>query len=122
MSNPIMTLFRSGGFPMFFILAFGAFALVTSFRFALWPSDRHEGFIRWMGRATLYATLSGTLADLLAVMRYVVGHELKGDARALILCEGFGESLSPGIMGFSFLALVALMTAVGRRRLDARRT
>ena len=117
----MLTLFRNGGFPMFFILAFGAIALATAFWFALRPSDRHEGFIRWMARATLYATLSGTLADLLAVMRYVVGHELKGDERALILCEGFGESMSPGIMGFSFLALIALMTAVGRRRLDARR-
>jgi hypothetical protein len=117
----MLTLFRNGGFPMFFILFFGATALATAFWFALRPSERHEGFIRWMGRATLYATFSGTLADLLAVMRYVVGHELEGDRRALVLCEGLGESLSPGIMGFSFLALVALMTAVGRRRLDARK-
>lgn len=117
----MMTLFRSGGFPMFFILFFGAIALVTAFWFAARPSERHEGFITWMGRATLFATLSGTLADLLAVMRYVVSHEMTGDRRTLILCEGFGESLSPGIMGFSILALVAVMTAVGRRRLDARK-
>ena len=117
----MLTLFRNGGFPMFFILFFGAVALVTAFWFAVRPSDRHEGFIKWMARATLYATLSGTLADFLAVMRYVVNNKVQGEQRALILCEGFGESLSPGIMGFSFLALVALMTAVGRRRLDARR-
>jgi len=33
---------------------------------------------------------------------------------------GFGESMSAGIMGFAFVALSALMAAVGRRRLDAR--
>ena len=117
----MLTFFRNGGFPMFFILFFGAVALATAFWFAVRPSDRHDGFIKWMARATLYATVSGTLADFLAVMRYVVREQLQGDRRALILCEGFAESLSPGIMGFSFLALVALMTAVGRRRLDARK-
>ena len=31
---------------------------------------------------------------------------------------GCAESTSPGILGFSFLGLTAMLTAVGRRRLD----
>ena len=41
--------------------------------------------------------------------------------RSQIVIEGSAESLSPGIFGFVFLSLVALLTGVGRRRLDARR-
>ncbi len=38
----------------------------------------------------------------------------------LIILEGFGESMSPGILGFSLLALVALECAVGMRRSASR--
>ena len=34
--------------------------------------------------------------------------------------ERVGESMSAGIMGFAFVALTAMMSAVGKRRLDAR--
>jgi hypothetical protein len=39
---------------------------------------------------------------------------------AHMIVEGFAESTSPGILGFSFLAVTAMLTAVGRRRLDER--
>jgi hypothetical protein len=37
-----------------------------------------------------------------------------------LMVEGLAESTSPGILGFSFLALTGMLVAVGRRRLDAR--
>ena len=35
-----------------------------------------------------------------------------------VVIAGCAESTSPGILGFSFLGLTAMLTAVGRRRLD----
>ena len=115
------TLFRLGGWPMFFVVAFGVTALLTSFIYAIVPNERNEGFIKWMSRATLFSILTGTCADFAAVGNAVANGKFAPSDRLLIICEGFAESMSPGIMGFSFLALIALMSAVGKRRLDARR-
>jgi hypothetical protein len=116
----MLTMFRNGGFSMFFILAFGLIALATAFIFALRPRADREGFLRFMSLATLYSILSGTCGDLAAVADYVVTHEMDGRKMAATVIEGVGESMSPGILGFSLLSLVALMTAVGKRRLAAR--
>ena len=37
-----------------------------------------------------------------------------------IVIEGSSESTSPGILGFGMLALIWLLAAVGKRRLDER--
>jgi hypothetical protein len=37
-----------------------------------------------------------------------------------ILYVGFGESLSPMVMGPAFLALIYTLTAIGQRRVDAK--
>ena len=89
----MLQFFKNGGFPMFFILFFGATTLVTAFWFAMRPSDQHEGFIKLMGRATLYATLSGPLAAFPAVVRSVVTHGDQARAPAAVLrraCAGAG--------------------------------
>lgn len=112
-------LFRDGGFPMFFVVGFGAIALGTAFWYALRPDARHEGFIKWMSIATLMAILNGFCSDLATVARFLAESEMAPDRRVLIFFEGFAESMSPGILGFAFLALTALLTAIGRRRRDA---
>jgi hypothetical protein len=117
----LITLFRLGGFPMFFVVAFGAIALGTAFWYALRPDAKHEGFIQWMGRATLWAILNGFCSDLATVAYYSAQNAMDPEQRTRILLEGFYESMSPGILGFAFLSLIALLTAVGRRRLDALR-
>jgi hypothetical protein len=119
----MITLFRNGGFPMFFVVGFGLVALGTAFWFALRPDEKHEGFIKWMGLATLAAILNGFCSDLASVAHYVVNADPPPDAdqRIRILLQGFYESMSPGILGFALLSLAALATAVGRRRLDAKR-
>lgn len=110
---------RNGGVPMVFILLFGLAALASSFHFALRAEARSLGFIRGMSRATLFATLAATAADLGAVFNYLTRHYGEPSwSQALV--EGLGESTSPAIMGFSFLALVSMLRAVGQRRLDAR--
>jgi len=117
----LWVIFRNGGFPMFFVVGFGAIALGTAFWHALRPDARHEGFIKWMSAATLMAILNGFVSDLATVAHYVSQEEMASEQRIRILLEGFDESMSPGILGFAFLALAALLTAVGRRRLDGMR-
>ena len=119
------TLIRNGGvIPMLFILVFGLLALGASFYFAVRPQKQSLGFITSMAQATLFGTLAATFADVGATL-YAASHaweDLKAGAghAASMIVEGLSESTSPGILGFSFLALTAMLTAVGRRRLDER--
>jgi hypothetical protein len=115
----MLTLFRSGGWSMFVILAFGFVALGTSAYFALRPSRWHEGFVQWMSRALFWAIVTGICSDAAAVFAFVSG-PIEEASRTRLVFEGLAESLSPGIVGFAFLAIVAMLTAVGRRRLDVR--
>ncbi len=119
------TLIRNGGvIPMLFILVFGLLALGTSFYFAVRPQKQSLGFITSMAQATLFGTLAATFADVGATL-YAASHawenpEAGAGRAASMIVEGLSESASPGIVGFSFLALTAMLTAVGRRRLDER--
>jgi hypothetical protein len=117
------TLIRNGGvIPMMFIVVFGLLGLGASFYFAVRAQRQSLGFIKSMMQAVLFATLAATAADLGATL-YAASRawEATGnDHAAHMIVEGFAESTSPGILGFSLLALTAMLTAVGRRRLDER--
>jgi hypothetical protein len=118
----MITLIRDGGWSMFVILAFGLAALLTAASYAIRPDAVREGFLQWMSRAVLWAIFCGIASDFATVCHYVAhDSSLTGDQLARIVLEGVGESMSPAIVGFAFLALVALLTAVGRRRIDASR-
>ncbi|MBX3188427.1 MAG: hypothetical protein KF819_15525 [Labilithrix sp.] len=120
------TLIRNGGvIPMMFILVFGAVSLVSAFYFAVRAQRRSLGFLKSMSQATLYATLAATAADVgatLYTVQKVYDEPAKFDNAppVRILIEGLAESTSPAILGFPVLALTAMLTAVGRRRLDER--
>jgi hypothetical protein len=119
------TLIRNGGvIPMMFILVSGLLALGASFYFAVRPQKRSLGFISSMTQATLFATLAATASALGATLyasSHAWGEPDGGPIQAAhMIVEGFAESTSAGILGFSFLALTAMLTAVGRRRLDER--
>jgi len=116
----LVTLFRDGGWSMFFVVLFGVVALAVSAFYAGRPDEKHEGFLRWMSRATFWSVLAGMCSDFATTFHAVCQIE-DANQRSRIAFEGAAESLSPGILGFVLLSLVALLTAVGRRRLDARR-
>jgi drug/metabolite transporter (DMT)-like permease len=116
----LYTLFRDGGWSMFAVVGFGLIALATAAFYAWRPDGKHEGFVKWMARATLWSILAGMCSDFATVFRVLVEIE-DANRRTQIMFEGSAESLSPGIMGFVLLSLTALLTAVGRRRLDARK-
>jgi hypothetical protein len=117
----MLTFFRDGGWSMFVIVAFGAAGLLTAASHAARPDAAREGFIRWISQALLWATLCGIASDLAAVGQYVSSGKVEAGQMARIVCEGFAESMSPAVMGFALLALIALLAGVGRRRLDAAR-
>ncbi len=112
------TLIREGGFPMWFVLAFGLVSLGAAAWFAYRPSRRTLKFIRGMSAATLLTSFMGICADLAAVGHHANARwdEWSGSI-VRVLLQGFAESMSPGIMGFSLLSLVALLVAAGAPRL-----
>jgi hypothetical protein len=116
----LYTLFRNGGWSMFAVVIFGLVALATAAFYAARPDAKHEGFVKWMSRATLWSILAGMCSDFATVFDVVCQID-DWNQRSKILLEGSAESLSPGIMGFVLLSLTALLTSVGRRRLDARK-
>jgi hypothetical protein len=118
--NSLFTLFRDGGWSMFFVVLFGLVALAVSAFYAARPDAKHEGFLRWMSWATLWSILAGICSDFATTFHAVCQIE-DANQRSMIVLEGAAESLSPGILGFVLLSLVSLLSAVGRRRLDARR-
>lgn len=119
-------LIRNGGvIPMSFILVVGVLALGASFHFAIRGERRSLGFIRGTMASVLFATLATTAADVGATLDATIrAWDTPGEGGPLgaarLMIEGLAESTSPAILGFSFLALAALLTAVGRRRLDER--
>ncbi len=116
----MLEFFRDGGWSMFVILLFGGVVLATAGYYAVRPDARHEGFIKWMSFALICSVLVGLASDFGAVFKYT--HTIENDAeRTRTILEGFAECMSPPIMGFGFLTLAAMLAAVGRRRLDAKR-
>lgn len=115
----MMTLIQEGGFPMWFILLFGTGALGLATRYAVRAERSHLGPVWALALATLFASVAGTAAAFGAV-----AHNLTGQGRGegisfqdpqapKILLLGFGESMAPMIVGCAFLAVTALVAAVG---------
>lgn len=112
--------FQDGGWSMFVILAFGCVVLATAAYFAVRPDARHEGFIKWMSFALICSVLVGLASDFGAVF-HNTETIANNDERDRTMAQGYAECMSPPIMGFGFLTLAAMLTAIGRRRLDAKR-
>jgi hypothetical protein len=113
----MLNLIREGGFVMVFVLGFGLTALVSAVLFSARPAARKLPFVRGMSHATLFAILSGICADLAAVGHAIPGRFADDPKWYYAMILGFGESMAPGIIGFTLLSLVWLVSAVGERRL-----
>ena len=114
----MLTIFAEGGFPMWFLLAFGVATLVFAARFAIAPARRTLRTALALAGGTALASLTAICADVAAV-----GHGAPGYLRAhpettLVeaLLQGMAESMSPGILGFAMLSLSALIVALGVQR------
>ena len=114
----MMTLFREGGFPMWFLLAFGMLLLISGARFAMNPGPTRLRLALALGAATLFTMVTAISADLATVGHqapsYLARHpEL---TLAAVLLQGIAESLSPAILGSTVLTLAALFIALGFHR------
>lgn len=112
-------LFAAGGIPMFFIVAFGLIALVAAVLFAIRPDVRKVEAVKSLSIATVLSVFAGVASDFAAVGYNVPRHPewSRSPNVGLIILEGFAESMSPAIFGFSMLAVVWMIMAVGHRRL-----
>jgi len=123
------TLMTEGGFPMFLVLAFGLATLLLAARFAHQPDGRSPAPVWSLAIVTIATTVTGVAADLAAVghhaPRFLQEHAGDGAGYDLprVLIQGFAESMAPAILGSTFVALAALLIAVGLlRRSPASRT
>jgi len=117
-SQSMMTLFREGGFPMWFLLAFGMLLLISGARFAMRPDAARLRLALALGTATLFTMVTAVSADLATVGHqapdYLARHpEL---TLAAVLLQGLAESLSPAILGSTLLTLATLFIALGFHR------
>lgn len=111
----MVELIREGGFPVFFLLAFGLIAMAFAVRFAAAPSQRGFRTTMALCAATLLTSINGIFAAFSAVghqaPEYLKRHPENSLAEVVLL--GIGESMSPGILGFTMLSLIALIMALG---------
>lgn len=113
----MLTLFREGGYPMYFVVLFGGLGLATAVFAVFRPDSRRFEYVKWMMLATALAAINGTFADLGAVFHAVARFKEQGrEDWSTLLFEGLGESMAPGIMGFALLALTAMTVAIAKRR------
>lgn len=114
----MLTLFREGGFPMFFLLAFGLGALVFAARYALVPGRARLRLTLGLSFATGFTTLTGAATAFSTVGHkapaYVASHP--GTTLPEVVLLGFAESMAPIILGFTTLSLVSLLVSVGLYR------
>jgi hypothetical protein len=117
----MLELFRAGGWVMFVVLLFGALTLAAAIRFARLPRVETVGTVRALSTATVFAAIGGVITDLAAVFTNVPNHpEWSESPRVgMIVLTGLGESMAPAMLGFAFLSMAWLVTAVGTRRLSA---
>jgi len=114
----VLTLFIEGGFPMWFLLAFGLATLAFATGFAWSPVRRTLRTTFGLAAATGFTSVTGICTDLATV-----GHQAPSYLKAHptetlvdVRLQGAAESMSPGIMGFTILSLAALIVALGFQR------
>lgn len=115
----MLNLFRAGGAPMVFVVIFGLLALVSASLFVWRPTEARLRPLQALDRATLYSALAGVVAAIAAVGYHVPQDPAWANSPQLplIVMTGIAESMSAPIFGFTFLALSAMLQAVGLRRL-----
>jgi hypothetical protein len=117
------TLIQWGGFPIWFVLVFGFISLGCAVLFSWRPDRRRLRLIRGLSLATLFSILNGIAADLATVGHAIMTRWEQFTAEggpanvARIASQGFAESLSPAIIGFTLLSLTWLVASVGLRRM-----
>jgi hypothetical protein len=111
----MITLFKEGGFPMWFLLAFGLGMLIFAVRYAMVPTRWAFRVTCSLGAATLSTAVTGTCAALAAVGHHAPEYAKRHPEMTIseVVLQGIAESMSPGILGFTMLSLAAMIVALG---------
>lgn len=114
----MLNLLVEGGFPMWFLLAFGLATLWFAVRFARAPSRRLLKTTLALASATGFTVLTTLCTDLAMVGHHAPEYLKAHPEMSLheVVLQGIAESLSPGILGFTMLSLAALILAYGFQR------
>ena len=111
----MMGFMQQGGLSMWLILVLGLLTLAVAVSFAVTPTERKLSMIRPLSLATVFSVLGGIAADLGATMK-ALSSSPEYMASPAALLAGIGESMVPGILGFTLLSLAWLVAAAGLRR------
>lgn len=114
----MMQFFLEGGFAMFFLVAFGFASMIAAARYAYYATGVTFRVVLGLSSATLFTTLMGLCVNLAAVGHGALTYQAKHpeESTLSVLLQGLAESLAPGVLGFSFLALTALIATFGLYR------
>jgi hypothetical protein len=115
----MVKLMIEGGPFMWAILLFGSILLATAGWFAWRAEQRARGFLDLMARAVVAASLAALAMDLRVVLDKAA--QAASAIQGVLIMKGIAESLAPLVLGFMMVALGIFLTAIGQRRLDARR-
>lgn len=85
--DKLVNIFRDGGWSMIFVVLFGLVALGTAAFYAGRPDEKHEAFLKWMSRATLWSILAGMCSDFATTFNYACQLE-DWNRRSQIVIEG----------------------------------
>jgi hypothetical protein len=107
---------RAGGYPIWIVIAVAIPLLYLSVRFAISADARRLAILRALTWAQIFAVTSGVAGNVLAVMWNVTrDEELMKDPLGPVM-HGFGEALTPAVLGLSLLTVTWILIAFGLRR------
>lgn len=109
--------FRIGGYSMFAVLACGLAGLLVALYATGRPSEPRIVLAKRLAIAELFFALSGYASNVAMTLVTVAEENPPGDGFRVMLATGLYESLSPVIMGLSFIALTELAVAIAAYRL-----
>jgi hypothetical protein len=106
---------RAGGYPIWIVLALSIPMLYLGVRFAIAADARRLALLRGLTWAQVFAIGSGLASNVMAVLSKV-GRSLDRPHVLDRLLIGFGEALTPAVLGLSTLTVTWILITFGLRR------
>lgn len=110
----------AGGYTTWLLLLLGAVLLVAAIRFLRGPTPRRLAFLRALSVAYVLFTLGGVATNVTVVLWGVTRNRPPGQGLELdALIQGLGEAITPIGVGFTILAMIWVLIAIGVRKAHA---
>lgn len=116
----MLEFFQIGGYSMFSVLLCGVAGLLVALMATGRPSAGRIKLAERLIKAEMFFAVAGYASNVAATLDAVSTRQHEGDGMWIMLFTGLYESLSPVIMGFTFIALIHVALAVAAHRLARR--